>query len=152
VAGFYFLRLMCPAITNPHVYGLQREPPDEVSQRYLILLSKVLQNIANGTLPGNKEKYMESLNEFIQSHLDNAVQFFERLAAKPKEAPSKDIAPVPDNVYFNALLYLATHIQTIQSRIDRTLNEATEDKFQNAQEMKLKLHEIVDKVAAKRNA
>jgi hypothetical protein len=48
VGGFFFLRLMCPSITNPHVYGLLENPPDETVQRYLVLLSKILQSIANG--------------------------------------------------------------------------------------------------------
>ena len=48
VGGFFFLRYICPAITSPHVYGLLAEPLNQSSQRYAVLLSKVLQNISNG--------------------------------------------------------------------------------------------------------
>ena len=33
-----------------------------MAQRQLILVTKVLQNLANDTLPGKKEGYMERLN------------------------------------------------------------------------------------------
>jgi hypothetical protein len=56
VGGFFFLRLICPAITNPHVYGLLQQSPNEVMQRSLVLLSKILQNISNG-------KFKEQLNK-----------------------------------------------------------------------------------------
>jgi hypothetical protein len=48
VGGFYFLRLICPAITNPRFYGLLTDSPNDDMQRCLILLSKILQNISNG--------------------------------------------------------------------------------------------------------
>jgi hypothetical protein len=42
----------------PQVYGLLKEPPHSTAQRQLILIAKVLQNLANDTLPGKKEGYV----------------------------------------------------------------------------------------------
>lgn len=63
LGSFFFLRFICPAIIAPHVYGLQKglqhkslleltklfflEPPNEAFQRQLVLLSKVIQGLAN---------------------------------------------------------------------------------------------------------
>lgn len=42
-----------------------KEPPREGCQRNIVLVSKLMQNLANNTLPGNKETYMQKLNEWI---------------------------------------------------------------------------------------
>jgi hypothetical protein len=39
-------------------------PSDDYSKHF-VMLSKVLQNLANNTLPGKKQKYMEPLDEFV---------------------------------------------------------------------------------------
>ncbi len=64
-----FQQLLCPVscccirkFTGTDIYGLLEAPPNENTQRSLILLGKMLQNISNGTLPGNKEEYMLSSN------------------------------------------------------------------------------------------
>jgi hypothetical protein len=54
VGGFFFLRFSCPAITAPHAYGLLENPPNENAQRQLVLIGKVIQNLANMTMPGVK--------------------------------------------------------------------------------------------------
>ena len=105
IAVFVFLRLYCPAITAPHLYGIYEgkhlnddirntsshtiskfsniyfslEPPESNVQRTLILLSKVLQNLANGILFGKKENYMVKLNEFITSNTDTMKSFVQEL-------------------------------------------------------------------------
>jgi hypothetical protein len=54
VGGFFFLRFACPALTAPHAYGLLENPPNESCQRQLVLIGKVIQNLANMTMPGTK--------------------------------------------------------------------------------------------------
>jgi hypothetical protein len=54
VGGFFFLRFIGPAITAPHAYGLLENPPNENAQRQLVLIGKVMQNLANMTMPGIK--------------------------------------------------------------------------------------------------
>ncbi len=66
---------------------------------------------------------MESLNDFIQAHIEDAYHYFDRLSAAPKEAQVSVVPEIPTNVYENALLFLVKHIHTIQTRIDRGLNE-----------------------------
>ena len=47
VGGFFFLRFSCPAITAPHAYGLLESPPNDSCQRQLVLIGKVIQNLAS---------------------------------------------------------------------------------------------------------
>ncbi len=88
LAGFFFLRYICPAIIAPDGYGLLDPggafgtlcyPPladsdliDVVSptiRRNLLLISKVLQNIANNSaFSGNKETFMSPLNKVVVAH------------------------------------------------------------------------------------
>jgi hypothetical protein len=67
-----------------------------VAQRQFILVSKVLQNLANNTLPGAKEHYMEQLNSFITTNKAALEQFYGKLVsgaqrgkAAMSEVPSK---------------------------------------------------------------
>jgi hypothetical protein len=54
VGGFLFLRFVCPALTAPHAYGLLPAPPSPSCQRQLVLIGKIIQNLANLTQPGAK--------------------------------------------------------------------------------------------------
>jgi hypothetical protein len=42
LGSFFFLRFVCPAVTNPHVYGIVKAPPSEGMHRQLIMIGKVL--------------------------------------------------------------------------------------------------------------
>ena len=69
------------------------EPPDEATQRKLVLLSKVLQNLANGLQFGAKEEYMATLNSFIVDNTAILRKFFikvsvsENINKKPQQPP-----------------------------------------------------------------
>ena len=67
VASLLFLRLLNPALCSPDVYFGIPEPPAAHTRRTLILLSKLLQNLANGVLFGEKESYLEFANEWLKS-------------------------------------------------------------------------------------
>jgi len=80
-AGFLFLRFLCPAIFSPVFFKLSRTQPQGKSQRALTLVSKVLQNLANGVSFGKKEPAMEPMNRFIDRNRERIVGFFDDLAA-----------------------------------------------------------------------
>ncbi len=50
VGGFFFLRFVCPSLVAPEGYGLSEQVPDTKARRSLILVSKILQNLANQVL------------------------------------------------------------------------------------------------------
>ncbi|KAL6055769.1 GTPase activating factor [Balamuthia mandrillaris] len=92
VGGYYFLRFLCPAIISPEGFGVvpgpQQGSPEKVTvevRRVLILVSKLLQQLANSLKFGAKEPYMEPLNPFIDDNLARMHQFFDKLAIREEE-------------------------------------------------------------------
>jgi hypothetical protein len=55
-------------------------PPSQTARRGLILVSKLLQNLANGLEFGNKEPAMASFNPFISDNKEKVEAFFNILA------------------------------------------------------------------------
>jgi len=69
IAAFLFLRLVNPSILFPNQYGLTDSAPNNPAlTRQLILITKVLQNLANGVYFGDKEQHMIPLNDVIDSN------------------------------------------------------------------------------------
>jgi hypothetical protein len=58
------------------------EKPSEKSRRSLILLSKVLQNLANSVEFGEKEAYMLKTNPFIMSNQKGMFEFLDALGVR----------------------------------------------------------------------
>ncbi|KAK5581213.1 hypothetical protein RB653_001243 [Dictyostelium firmibasis] len=89
VGGFIFLRFICPAIVAPEAFGLipREEEPTSETRRGLVLVSKLLQNLAN-EMPfgsGIKEEYMSYLNDFITNNSSRIHVFFDSLAQDPTQ-------------------------------------------------------------------
>eukprot|EP01130_Rhizamoeba_saxonica_P005967 TRINITY_DN2364_c0_g2_i1.p1 TRINITY_DN2364_c0_g2~~TRINITY_DN2364_c0_g2_i1.p1 ORF type:complete len:1839 (+),score=361.72 TRINITY_DN2364_c0_g2_i1:78-5519(+) len=105
VGGLFFLRFVIPSIFAPHVYGFISEPPSPTSQRQLVLISKVLQNIANLVLPSKKEAFMAALTDFIELNIPKVIDFYEEIMIPP---PTRDIIfiEVPRTAKMNALCTL----------------------------------------------
>ncbi len=64
ITSLLFLRLLNPALCSPEVFLGAAELPAHI-RRSLILLSNVMQNLANGVLFGDKESYLEFANEWL---------------------------------------------------------------------------------------
>ncbi|KAJ2517651.1 RasGAP protein [Coemansia sp. RSA 2049] len=67
IGGFFFLRYINPAIVTPQAHMLIESAPTAHPRRVLTLVAKLIQNLANKPTYA-KEKYMESLAPFIESH------------------------------------------------------------------------------------
>jgi hypothetical protein len=73
------LRFICPAIISPEKFGVLPEAIPAESRRPFVLISKVLQNLANGVSFGNKESYMLPLNDFLATNTPVVQQMFDKL-------------------------------------------------------------------------
>lgn len=60
------------------------EPPGETTQRYLILISKIMTSVANETLPGSKEVFMGEMKDFIIENQQRLKSFYESLGGQVK--------------------------------------------------------------------
>ncbi|KAI9222874.1 hypothetical protein BC828DRAFT_377368 [Blastocladiella britannica] len=84
VGSFIFLRLFNAAVLGPKLFGLCDVLPSPNAARTLTLLSKSLQQLANGILfDGAKEAYMCSLNATIKSLIPKVREYLQRLATEP---------------------------------------------------------------------
>lgn len=88
-----------------------------MAQRQLILVAKVLQNLANDTLPGTKEAYMEQLNSFIVTNKASLERFYAKVLEGADRGRAAE-TEVPLKTKFSALnalqRYLSAHIDDVE--------------------------------------
>jgi len=147
LGGLFFLRFVCPAITAPHVYGLLAEPPNQATQRQLVLITKVIQSIANMQPPGKKEEYMEVMGSFIENSIPRIRQFYDHLREAANinthdGAYAREVI-VPDEVLMNGLA--AT--QTIFVPNQEKLRSWSTSSFLGPDEQK-ELNKVIDECLA----
>ena len=61
--------VQCPALLVPQTYGLVKEQTHPQTHRTLILITKVLQNLASKNEFSDKEVFMEAMNGFIKRNI-----------------------------------------------------------------------------------
>lgn len=82
VGGAMFLRFICPALTSPHLYGLLNGAPKRRAHRTLMIVTKILQNLANGVEFGKKEDFMTKANKLIKKQKKPFVKFVEAVISQ----------------------------------------------------------------------
>ncbi|KAL6887139.1 hypothetical protein GGI43DRAFT_426134 [Trichoderma evansii] len=85
VGAFIFLRFFCPAIVAPEVEGLVSTPPSKEMRRGLLLIAKIIQNLANNVLFGTKEPYMFPLNLFLVQNIHVVIGFLREISIPPSQ-------------------------------------------------------------------
>ncbi|PHH65384.1 hypothetical protein CDD81_2488 [Ophiocordyceps australis] len=83
VGAFIFLRFICPAIVAPESEGLVVTAPTKEMRRGLLLIAKVIQNLANNVLFGVKEPYMFPLNPFLVHNIHLVAGFLRDISVAP---------------------------------------------------------------------
>ena len=80
VGTVMFLRFINPAIVSPFEMGIvEKQPPPNI-KRGLMLMSKILQNIANH-VEFSKEGHMLGFNDFVRSNFEAGRRFFIQIAS-----------------------------------------------------------------------
>ncbi|XP_059427582.1 RAS protein activator like-3 isoform X1 [Carassius carassius] len=102
ISSSLFLRFLCPAILSPSLFGLTQSYPEPNTLRTLTLTAKVIQNLANFTLFGEKEEYMFFMNEFLEQHWEPMRGFLQKVSD-----PDSEIAMARFDGYVDLPLRLA---------------------------------------------
>ncbi|XP_061381532.1 neurofibromin isoform X2 [Danaus plexippus] len=80
VGTVLFLRYINPAIVSPQEMGIVSRPIPAHIKRGLMLMSKILQNIANH-VEFSKEQHMLPFNDFLREHFEAGRKFFIEIAS-----------------------------------------------------------------------
>ncbi|KAL7754367.1 Ras GTPase activating protein ira2 [Sorochytrium milnesiophthora] len=96
VGGFVFLRYFCPAIVAGDLWD-QVEKPKNMADlaRARVLIAKVIQNISNAVVFGQKENFMIDLNPYVRDSMPVVTKYLQRLA---KEAYGRGILTMSTSV------------------------------------------------------
>lgn len=86
VGSFVFLRFFCPAIVAPESENLVSSTPSKEMRRGLLLIAKVIQNLANNVLFGAKEPYLFPLNDFLTQNIYRVTTFLREISVEPAES------------------------------------------------------------------
>lgn len=66
----------------PDVEGLVSSAPSKEMRRGLLLIAKVIQNLANNVLFGAKEPYMFPLNHFLTQNIYRVTTFLREISVR----------------------------------------------------------------------
>ncbi|KAM7364589.1 neurofibromin 1 isoform 1-T1 [Cochliomyia hominivorax] len=80
VGTVIFLRFINPAIVSPQELGIVGKQVPSSVKRGLMLMSKILQNIANH-VEFSKEQHMLCFNDFLREHFEAGRRFFIQIAS-----------------------------------------------------------------------
>ncbi|XP_076386906.1 neurofibromin 1 isoform X1 [Megachile rotundata] len=80
VGTVIFLRFINPAIVSPQEMGIVNKSVPHHIKRGLMLMSKILQNIANH-VEFSKEQHMLPFNDFLRAHFEIGRRFFIQIAS-----------------------------------------------------------------------
>jgi len=130
IGGTFFLRFICPALIAPHSYALLMTPdrkkpivPNDQLQRQLVLLGKVLQNLANGVLFGKKEPFMVRMNQFITKNIESVGKWMDEISSS-NSSFKESATDVPPETLLNSYQFILTHLSNNLSKIRSNLEQA----------------------------
>lgn len=142
VAGFFFLRFLIPLLVSPETNGIinckdqvlfvTTDSLSASSKRTVMLVAKILQNVANGQ--EFKEEQMSVLNPFVLENVDNVKTFFDSLVSHlvssphsktceemrvpPKPAVGSLLDTVEPSLFHILYMQLNLHLSKIGKKID----------------------------------
>jgi len=130
VGSLLFLRLICPALISPEGWEITDKITRE-TRRGLILMSKVIQALANGTK--TKEAFLQFAHEWMDASLDSFRASLDEAARTDADAaPLQDMDATKVNVDFGGMARLHSYLHENLISIDevvRTLSAEAQATF-----------------------
>lgn len=118
VGAFIFLRFFCPAIVAPDSEGLVAHIPNKEMRRGLLLIAKIVQNLANNVLFGAKEPYMIPLNDFLTANICAVTKFLSEISnppIEPEAVVAQESFDFGSSVALHRFLY--DHWETVRQKL-----------------------------------
>ncbi|KAI0230569.1 Ras GTPase activating protein ira2 [Massospora cicadina] len=127
VGGLMFLRFFCPTIVAPDINGLVKLITDKDLRRGLLLITKVIQNLANNVFFGAKEAFMISLNDVLTEYIPKVSNYLAEISTPLPNSSYEP--PAPPKLDEEDVMRL--HYYLVEN-IDRMGREVTTRKLQVA--------------------
>nr|XP_033779353.1 RAS protein activator like-3 [Geotrypetes seraphini] len=124
ICASLFLRFLCPAIMSPSLFHLTQEYPGDGTSRTLTLVAKVIQNLANFTIFGDKEEYMGFMNDFLEQNQETMTEFLQNISSTDSDAAM---------VHYDGYIDLGSSLSILHSilcRIVTNLDQQTKNKLE----------------------
>ncbi|KAK6527837.1 Ras GTPase activating protein ira2 [Orbilia ellipsospora] len=118
VGAFIFLRFFCPAIVAPDSEGLVKSIPKRGMRRGLLLIAKVVQNLANNVLFGAKEPYMIPLNDFLTANIYRVTSFLRDISSPipiPDQAAAVEVFDFGSCIALHRFMY--DHWEVVRQKL-----------------------------------
>lgn len=132
MGAFFFLRFVGPALMAPHTHGISPTAPNAAASKRLLFAARLLQNLANNTLPGAKSG-REDLNAFVENNRSKRDELYDQLIAR---ASDREVVHnnIPPNVRENSLHLIDKQIYAHKAKLLQALKgedslEARDCKF-----------------------
>eukprot|EP01088_Endostelium_zonatum_P015209 TRINITY_DN3627_c0_g1_i1.p1 TRINITY_DN3627_c0_g1~~TRINITY_DN3627_c0_g1_i1.p1 ORF type:complete len:1288 (+),score=174.99 TRINITY_DN3627_c0_g1_i1:27-3866(+) len=84
IANYVLLRFICLAVASPNHYGLWKDTPGEDSLRFLVITSKVIQNVGFG-VEFEKTESLVPMNDLIRQNKDSMAKWLESTTSVKQE-------------------------------------------------------------------
>jgi hypothetical protein len=120
LGGYTFLRFVCPSILSPSAWAGVEAPSPSVS-RALLLITKVLQALANGQEFGVKEAFMRPLNPLVAENAQRIELFYDQLTRVDENANSELSGLVTEETAATDLYSLHAFVNKNISKIVKSL-------------------------------
>lgn len=117
MGGIFFLRFICPAIIAPHIFGLLTKPPAGQAQRALVLVCKAIQGLANEQKSGEKETYMEKINDFISYNRATLKEFLDTLSTNDFTPSPSNPEPITSELLYTAFAYMFKYLSDRREKV-----------------------------------
>ncbi|KAJ6244467.1 ras gtpase-activating protein [Anaeramoeba flamelloides] len=85
VAGFIFLRVLCPSIINPSSFLKLSEPVTSNKLKNLVFVAKIIQTFVNGIKFGIKDENLLPLNKWSDENRPKLNEFILKVSSKIKD-------------------------------------------------------------------
>ncbi|XP_028829436.1 disabled homolog 2-interacting protein isoform X2 [Denticeps clupeoides] len=133
ISASLFLRFLCPAILSPSLFSLIQPYPEPTILRTLTLIAKVIQNLANFTLFGEKEEYMLFINDFLEQHWEHMKGFLQTVSNPDSEL---------DMARFDGYVDLPLRLAVLHSLLVHIVSPMKEETIYNLQPLPSILNQI----------